>query len=143
MKKGVTLVEVLVASIILVITISGTLFSFVTHKRIIKSNSMQLEAINLINYSFEKIQRAPSSAAILNLIGPNVTGINGDGTFLGGTGSVANVTIGGVDGIATIFTLEFDMGSLAGTDLSKIYSRVKWRELGIENNIVIQMYSLE
>ena len=148
MKKGISLIEVLVASVILALTISGTLFGFVVQQRIVKDNSKRLEATNLMSRYFERIQRCSSRGQLHSLLRSITTGTGGDftGTYTDDDGTVYNIgvakidTISGVDNNSHIFTIEFDVSALASTDLLKIYSKVKW---DVSKSIVMEMYSLE
>ncbi len=51
--KGLTLVEVLVASVLLLITIGAILFSFVNQQRVVLENKRQIESIEIIDKYFE------------------------------------------------------------------------------------------
>ncbi|MCG2761546.1 MAG: prepilin-type N-terminal cleavage/methylation domain-containing protein, partial [Candidatus Delongbacteria bacterium] len=64
MKKGVTLIEILVSALILTIGISGILYSFVTCNQIVINNTHRHNAVQIINGHFEEIQRCESPAAL-------------------------------------------------------------------------------
>lgn len=59
--KGVTLIELLVASTILVMVIGATLSSFVAYQRIVLRNGIRQEAISIIDNDFELISSLVNS----------------------------------------------------------------------------------
>ena len=72
MKKGVTLIEVLITSLILVIVISGTLMTFVyCQRRVIEDTNIQNASI-IINENFEEIQRKTFENAMNDIIIPRI-----------------------------------------------------------------------
>ncbi|MCK4980275.1 MAG: type II secretion system protein, partial [Candidatus Delongbacteria bacterium] len=74
MKKGMTLIELLAASLILTIGTTGLLVSFVTCMKIINRNTNELNATILVNQLFEGIQRRTSELSVQEFIEANSTG---------------------------------------------------------------------
>lgn len=73
MKKGFTLVEVLVSSCILSASLASMLFSYVTcHSRIIQSTHIN-DAAQIINQHFEDIQNRETDATLEVAINPYYT----------------------------------------------------------------------
>lgn len=70
MKKGVTLIEVLVTSLILTIVITGMLMTFVYCQRMAIETTNVQNASMIINEKFEQIQRLNSENAMINIIRP-------------------------------------------------------------------------
>ena len=68
MKKGVTLIEVLVASLLLVITIGAIMMSFVQHQAIISQQSFQHEAAMILQEEFEGIKGTANRTTLLSHI---------------------------------------------------------------------------
>lgn len=64
MKKAFTLIEVLVASLILTIGITGMLWSFVACQKILMENSNVTNANHIINKHFENLQRCETKEAV-------------------------------------------------------------------------------
>ena len=69
MKKGFTLIEILITALILSIAVSGTLMTFVYCQRWIIEDMDKQNALSIINSRFEEIQRLPSQEALI-YIGP-------------------------------------------------------------------------
>jgi len=151
-KKGMTLIEVVVASVILVIAISALLFSFVIYMKIVKNNSYQFEATRLLNNEFEKIQNSKDKTLVYNIIAGFITGTNGD--FTGGESGATPKVVStlGMDSLSTTFYIEYDVTSVfphGGSDiysdpsLFKIIGKVSWDFDGSRRNIMMTMYSNE
>lgn len=68
MRKGVTLIEVLVASLILVITVGAILISYAPRKQIIQVNKDRVIAISIIERVFERIRRQSTKSAVENFL---------------------------------------------------------------------------
>ena len=64
MKKGITLVEMLVASILLVIVIGGVSLAVISYNKNIMENVKRKEAIFVLQQEFERIQALGSRQAI-------------------------------------------------------------------------------
>ena len=75
MMKGVTLVELLVSSTILVMVIGATLSSFVAYQRIVLRNGIRQEAISIIDNDFELISSLVNSGTnSINLLKEQLSG---------------------------------------------------------------------
>lgn len=68
MKKGTTLIEVIVASVILAIVIGGLMMLFATNYGTIKVNQHRNEANHLINTTFESFSAVHNRAEIIQII---------------------------------------------------------------------------
>jgi type II secretory pathway pseudopilin PulG len=64
MKKGITLIEILVTSLILSMSIATMMFSFVVCQRIIIRNTHKNNATLIINQHFEEILRCNTEFAL-------------------------------------------------------------------------------
>jgi len=64
LKKGVTLIEVLVASLLLVITVGAVFFSMVASKKMIQQSTCESNANNIIKNYFESIRDNHDLAAL-------------------------------------------------------------------------------
>jgi type II secretory pathway pseudopilin PulG len=64
MKKGITLIEILVTSLILSMSIATMMYSFVICQRIIIRNTHKNNATLIINQHFEEIQRCQTEFAL-------------------------------------------------------------------------------
>jgi len=67
-RKGVTLVEVLVASLILVITITGVLMSIVYSLRIVQNNAIRFSAQSIVRSKFDQLNNCTSLSAVNAMI---------------------------------------------------------------------------
>ncbi len=68
MKKGTTLIEILVTSLILVIAVTGLLYTFVFCHRMIVENHHRTNAMLIINEHLEAIQNRESPTAVLSYV---------------------------------------------------------------------------
>ena len=75
-KKGVTLVEVLVASIILAISISGILYLFVENLEMTIENEKRLIAYNILNDKLEILNNIQDQTSFLSYIANNASSEN-------------------------------------------------------------------
>ena len=75
-QKGMTLVEVLVASVILVISISGILYLFVENEKIIVKNNERLIAYKILNSSLENLNKFQDEQSFIDYINNNSFKIN-------------------------------------------------------------------
>lgn len=73
MKKGFTLIEVLVTSLILMIGITGLIMSFVYSQRMVIEDMNTTNATMIINEQFEEIQRLSTVNAMNDVILPYTT----------------------------------------------------------------------
>lgn len=62
MKKGATLIEVLVASLILVICIGAILFSYIPRRRIVSTNKQYVITQSIFEREFEKLRKLKTEA---------------------------------------------------------------------------------
>ena len=67
--KGLTLIEVLVASVLLLITIGAILFAFVNQQRIVLKNKRQIESIEIIDRHFEIMSNLDRASLIIDYFG--------------------------------------------------------------------------
>jgi prepilin-type N-terminal cleavage/methylation domain-containing protein len=74
MKKGVTLIELLVTALILSMGIASMMYSFVVCKNISIRNSHKHNAVQIINQYFEDIQRQESEQALIDFLNLNPIG---------------------------------------------------------------------
>ena len=75
-KKGVTLVEVLVASIILVISIGGLLYLFSENQKMLIANDKRLVAYKILNTNLEELNRLDDQNTFINYINDNLVKVN-------------------------------------------------------------------
>ncbi|MDA3839252.1 MAG: type II secretion system protein [Candidatus Delongbacteria bacterium] len=117
MKKGMTLIELLVSALILAIGITALMYSFVVCNRIIMDNTHKVNAISTMNLYFEGVQRRGSLAEVQS--------------FLGG-GVDAPIKVSCYVGSETFWNywLEFDLSSVVtpdpNTDLVVVIATVSW-----------------
>jgi type II secretory pathway pseudopilin PulG len=78
MKKGITLIEILVTSLILAMGIATMMYSFVICKRIIIRNTHKNNATLIMNEQFEEIQRRQTSFDLTDYLNAKglIAGIN-------------------------------------------------------------------
>lgn len=69
-KRGFTLIEVLVSSLIITIVITGVLMTFVICQRMIIDDTHKHNASMIINEHFEEIQRLNTTSAMNDIIIP-------------------------------------------------------------------------
>jgi len=139
MKKGFTLVEVLVASLILVISITGFLLSFVVCKNIIRRNTHKLNATMIINQNFEEIQRRVYWPQVEAFIQP-ATG----GSYLTVVKNIDEV-------IPHNYFLEFDASTVINPselqEIRIVRARVSWDDEYVSNlsnnSVVMSMVTNE
>lgn len=137
MKKGMTLIEILVAALILSIGVVSMMMSFVTCKKIIDRNTKKLNATILVNQLFEGIQRRTSEISVQSFIKSSPTG----------TG-LTPIT---EDDVQTTYYLKWDTLTLlnpsATSNLTLVNLRVSWDSEYIEgdtnNAIAMQMITNE
>ena len=125
MKKGMTLIELLVAALITSIGISAMMMSFVTCKKIIDRNTNQLNATILANQLFEGIQRRTSETKVEDFIALYPTGSG-------------QLPITEDDNLQKTYFLKWDTLTLvnpsAGSDLTLVNLRISWDSDYIEGN---------
>lgn len=139
MKRGFTLIEVLVTSVILVISITALLLSFVVCKNIIRKNTHKLNATMIINQNFEEIQRRVFWPQVELFIQP-ATG----GSYLTVVKNIDEV-------IPHDYFLEFDANTViyptGSVPLRIVTARVSWDEEYVpkisQNSLVMSMVTNE
>ena len=138
MKKGMTLIEVLVSSLILVIGITSLMMSFVYCNRIVERNTHIMNATTIINSWFEDIQRMEDISTVQTKIGDY------------SSGNPISVYERTGDGITWRYWLEFDMSTVVTpdptSDLNIIAARVSWDlaySQDSDNSISMLMYTNE
>ena len=139
MKKGFTLVEVIVTSVILVISITALLLSFVVCKNIIRRNTHKLNATTIINQNFEEIQR--------RVFWPQV-----EAFILPASGGSYATVVKNIDEVVPHnYFLEFDATTeihpTGGIPLRVVSARVSWDEEYVpkisQNSLVMSMVTNE
>ena len=147
MKKGFTLIEVLVSALILTMGVTGMLFGFVASRNIIHKNSIRFNAATVGNRIFEEIQRRDNEDTVASyLLGqPNGTIVWGNSGYSNTDGSYKQ----------QVFYLKFDASSMvnpssllgSATDLTLVKLRISWDDYYIdgdtENSITMQMITNE
>ena len=76
MKKGRSLIEVLVASILLTIVITASMLLFTENNKILSNNDRKFVAEKIIKQYFEEISVANSRDAVLGIIGTSDSNIS-------------------------------------------------------------------
>ncbi len=126
MRKGVTLIELLVSSLILVIGITALMWSFVECKQIIQRNTHKCNATTIVNQWFEGIQRRPDSLQVADYIGPY-------------TGGAYKTIVKKVDnGIPHDYFIEFDNSTILNPtgmgSITLVTARVSWDTYYVPKN---------
>ncbi|MCK4979385.1 MAG: type II secretion system protein [Candidatus Delongbacteria bacterium] len=138
MKKGMTLIEVLVTALILSIGICSMMMSFVVCKNIIRRNTNKFNAVLVANQQFEAIQRRVYETSVQDYL----TGIS-DGTYVESN----LVELGDGSTTRKKFFLKFNASTTlnpsTSSNLTLIKLRVSWDEEYIsgytDNAITMQM----
>jgi prepilin-type N-terminal cleavage/methylation domain-containing protein len=138
LKKGMTLIELLVSALILVIGVTPLMMSFAYSNRIVERNTHRMNATTIINAWFENIQRMEDLSKVQDLIGDYTPG-NPLGVYQGTGG-----------GAQWKYWLEFDMSTVVtpdpSSDLNIIAARVTWDKTyneNTDNSISMLMYTNE
>ncbi|MDA3814495.1 MAG: prepilin-type N-terminal cleavage/methylation domain-containing protein [Candidatus Cloacimonetes bacterium] len=125
MKKGMTLIELLVSALILAIGITSLMYSFVVCNSIIMDNTHKVNATQIINLYFEGIQRRSSIEEVREFIGTSETTPMPISRYVGG-------------GVEQNYWLEFDLGEVVtpdpDSDLVVVAARVSWDKEYVEAN---------
>ncbi len=109
--KGLSLVEVLVASLIMVIVIVSVMMMFSVYHRIAIDNEAYFIAENELRQVFEELNTYRGRDQVLNKIGPRLTSVSGITYPLGSPGTF---TREGTNGVTHTFTLQY---SVVGTNV--------------------------
>lgn len=152
MKKGMTLIEVLVSSIILAISVVALMYSFVINDRIVIENSHKFEAERLLSDRFEKIINLKVKSDVLKMIKSYTTGTNGN--FSGGFANAApqKVQYVGVNPTSTTYSLEYDLTPVfifGGSDIYKnpsiykIIGKVTWMQNNQKKELKMTIFTNE
>ncbi|MDA3838478.1 MAG: prepilin-type N-terminal cleavage/methylation domain-containing protein [Candidatus Delongbacteria bacterium] len=126
MKKGFTLIEVLVTALILVISLTGILMSFVTAKKIIRNGIHRANAAEIIDERFEGIQRRTTVADLESFLANKVP--NDTDTYGGFTADQVsrNLSISGGNESNWTYFVEYQITPLTDSDLFQVVARVSW-----------------
>ena len=136
MKKGMTLVEILVAALITSMGITSMMMSFVTCKKIVDRNTKRYQATVIADKMFEGIQRRTNKTTVADFINmyPSGSPIVGD---------IYDYTSGGSSNFYLKFDTSTTVNPSATSNLILVNLRVSWdREYidGDTNNAVnVQM----
>jgi len=130
LKKGTTLIEVLVSSTILAIAITPLLWSFVMRQELLRRSNLKLEATRLLNQRLEVISRMPDSTAV--------------DTYLAQT-FIDSITPSGTDINKIVYTTKFakslvDLWNKTGNQNKKIHqftATVEWDFKGNKEELSI------
>ena len=118
MKKGMTLIELLVSSLILVIGVTALMWSFVQCKHIIRRNTHKMNATTLVNQWFEGVQRRETNVQFMGLVG----------SFPPGSPMTMEKEIR--PGVMHNYFVEFDtsviMYTASGEWLTQVAARISW-----------------
>lgn len=129
-RKGTTLIEVLVASTILIIAIAPLLWSFVMREELLRRSNLKLEATRLLNQRMEVISRMPDSVAVANYLKQ---------TF------IDSITPSGTDMNKIAYTTKFadslvDLGNITGKanrEIHQFTATVEWDFKGKKEELSI------
>ena len=137
MKKGMTLIELLVSALILAIGITSLMYSFVIANGIVMDNTHRINATAIINLYFEGIQRRESIEDIrTDLVQSSEVGITGfapkaEYRYVGG-------------GASQNYWLEFDLSQVVtpdpATDLVVVNARVSWDKTYVKGDSNKSLY---
>ena len=123
MKKGMTLIEVIVTALILAMGVTPLMYSFVVCKKLIVQNSHKVNATSIINQYFEGVQRRNNEYDLRTLIGSSDVSLpsfypKSEYQYLGG------------NKIRKRYWLEFNINSVVTPDPSSnlfvVVARVSW-----------------
>ena len=137
MKKGMTLIELLVSALILAIGITSLMYSFVVSNNIIMDNTHRVNATSIINLYFEGVQRRDNIEAIrTDIVQNSEVGLS---TFAAiGLSRYVN------EGLEQNYWLEFDLSQVVtpdpDTDLVVVVARVSWDKTYIANDCNKSLY---
>jgi len=109
--KGLSLVEVLVASLIMVIVIVSVMMMFSVYNRVAIDNEAYFIAENELRQVFEELNTFRGRDQVYNKIGPRLTSVTGITYPLGAPGTF---TREGTNGVTHTFTIQY---SLVGTNV--------------------------
>ena len=137
MKKGMTLIKLLVAFLIIVTSVTALMWSFVECKKIIRNNTHKMNAITIINQAFEGAQRRDTETTL-------------DAYLLGFQPFLKSERVMD-DGIPQTYFIEListtDVFPTTTTELRRIVGRVTWDQkfLGAKSNnsLVVELYTSE
>ena len=124
MKKGMTLIELLVSALILAIGITSLMYSFVVANGIVMNNTHRVNATSIMNLYFEGVQRRNTIEQVREFIGTAETTPIQLSRYVN-AGSEQN------------YWLEFDLSQVVTTDptsnLVVVAARVSWDKVYQEN----------
>ena len=126
MKKGTTLIEVLVTALILVISLTGILFSFVTAKNLVRESVHRANAAEIINEQFEGIQRRTTADELDQFFGNNVVvDENSSDTFYPKS-VLRNINQNGGTILDWDYYVEFQVSPIPDSGIAQVIARVSW-----------------
>jgi len=133
MKKGMTLIELLVTSLILSFGMASLLYSFVTCHKIILQNAHNQNAMLIINEHFEAVQNRESPASVLSYVSQYAECQEVTTTLNTGVEQVYYINIGNGPNVEP-FPGEF---------LSTVVATVTWNGGGPANTLSLAMVTNE
>lgn len=144
MKKGMTLIEVIVSSLILVMSVTPMMYSFVLCKNMINESVHKMNATSIINQWFEGIQRRKTTDQIKTLVG------TGD-VSLGEEFQPIKVSEYLGNDVKSNYWLEFNISNVVtpdpSSDLVVVVARVSWDGVYVpkdsNKSLYMVMYSNE
>ena len=126
MKKGFTLIEVIVVAVILVVSLTGILFSFVTAKSFIRESVHRANATEIINEQFEGIQRRTTADELDQFFGNNVVvDENSSDTFYPKSVS-RNISWTTDSWIYRTYYVEFQVNPIPDSEIAQVIARASW-----------------
>lgn len=143
MKKGMTLIEVLVSALILTIGVTSLMFSFVYSNNVVENNTHKMNATSAINVWFEGIQRRDKLTAIRTFLSTSEIGTAGF--------APRQILLDTGEGSTWSYWLEFNLSQVVtpdpDTDLNVVVARASWdkvyKEGDSEDSIYMVMYTNE
>lgn len=135
-KKGMTLIEVLVSSIILAMVIGSILASYVAYQRTILRNKVRQEAITIIDNNFEQINAAVNngvnSITLLQAKLPEFDTVNGH--FISSDHVSYNLT----HTSAPLIIINKEQKLEFAPELLNVTAKLTWNYLGRNEEITMQ-----
>ena len=142
MKKGMTLIEILVTGTILLVGTTGLLVAFVQCNKLIINNTNRYNAGTIIDFWFEEIQRAENPTAVANLLASTPNSYwwrNGDGELVTRKQINSQVT----QEFRLTFTTTAVVTPSGASDLSQLTATVRWNDSEGEKSISMSVLTNE
>lgn len=130
MKKGTTLIEVLMASLILVIGGASLMMGFVTCQRIIMENTNRYNSSLIINGHFEEITRRENLTDVIAYV-----------KAVNGTTVEKEISPGLKKEYTVLFKQTSVVEPVDGVDLSWITATVVWESTTGKNNYSMSVFT--